>query len=274
MCKKLLSIIMVVLLLTAGLTAIGYPAPAVAGRLVIGGSTTVDVVAILLAERFMELHPGIVVETQSVGSTAGIVGTHDGRWDIGMSSRLLRGAELGWGLHEFIICYDATAPIVHPDNPVRNLTMEQLRGIFTGAIRNWAEVGGPDLRITVVIREAGSGARATFEDLVHRGIDPYARALVKPGTFGVRAAVAGIPSAIGYVTLVAVDDSVRALKVDGVAPSPETVMAGEYRLFYAFRFLTLGEPDPLERKFIDWVLGPVGQDMLEYLEMIRAVREN
>jgi phosphate transport system substrate-binding protein len=245
------------------------PPPRLEGRIVVGGSTTVFVVAVPLAERFMEKHPGVVVETHSVGSTAGIVGANEGTFDIGMSSRLLRGAELGWGLKEFIICYDASVPIVHPANPMRDLTMEQLKKIFTGEITNWKEVGGRDLRITVIIREEGSGARGTFESLVHEDIEP-APTLILIGTTGVRAGVAGDPSAISYVTLAAVDPTVRALKVGGVKPSAEAVMAGDYKIVYPYRFLTKGGPSPLEQKFIDFVLGSEGQQMLADEGMVRV----
>ncbi|MCL0089951.1 phosphate ABC transporter substrate-binding protein [Dehalococcoidia bacterium] len=275
--KGVLSSLLVVLLLATSVVAIGCPPeeedpPAedpVEERLVVGGSSSVYVVAVLLAERFMEKHPHIVVETHSVGSTAGVVGAHEGTFDIGMSSRWLKGDEPGWGLGEFVICHDAIAAIVHPDNPVENLTMEEVRKIFLGEITNWNEVGGKDVPITVIIREEGSGTRGAFEDIVHEDIEPVPT-LIKIGTGGVRAAVAGDPSAIGYITIAALDETVRALKVDGVAPTAAAVLAGDYGIARPFLFLTYGEPDPLERKFIDFVLGPEGQDMLADEGMVRV----
>jgi phosphate transport system substrate-binding protein len=243
--------------------------PPVAGRIAVGGSTTVYVLTVPLAERFMKRYPGVVVETHSVGSTAGIVGANEGTFDIGMSSRWLREAELVWNLTQFVVYHDALAPIVHPTNPVRNLTTEQLKGIFTGEITNWREVGGRDQRITVIIREEGSGARGAWEDAIHEDIDP-APTLILVGTGGVKAGVAGDPSAISYVTPAAVDASVKALKVDGVAATAASVKAGTFAITRPGLFLTKGAPSPLEQKFINWLLGPEGQQMLADEGMVRV----
>ena len=239
------------------------------GTIVVGGSTSVYEVAALLAERFMEKHPDVMVETHSVGSTAGVVGANEGTFDIGMSSRWLKGDEPGWGLKEFVICHDAIAPIAHPANPVTDLTMEQLKKIFIGEIANWVEVGGQDMAITVIIREEGSGTRGAFEEILHEDIDP-APDLILTGTGGVKAGVAGDPSAISYVTSAAVDETVRAFKVGGVEPTAEAVLAGEYEIARPYLFLTKGEPSPLSRAFIDFVLGPEGQQMLAGEGMVRV----
>lgn len=245
------------------------PAEMPAERVVVGGSTSVYVVTVLLAERFMEKHPGVVVETHSVGSTAGIVGANEGIFDIGMSSRWLREAELAWGLDVIVTCHDAIAPIVHPDNPVRELTMEQVNKIFLGEITNWMEVDGKNMPITVIIREAGSGTRGAWEDIVHEDIDPEPT-LILVGTGGVRAGVAGDPSAISYITVAAVDGTVRALKVDGIEPTAEAVLAGDYEIARPFLFLTKGERLPWQQAFIDFVLGPQGQQMLADEGMVRV----
>jgi len=257
--KKLIMVMVTAALLAAS-TAV---AQGLTGRISVGGSTTVHVVAVPLAERFMEKHPGVVVETHSVGSTAGIVGAREGTFDIGMSSRLLRGEEPTW-VKEFAIWRDGLVPIVHPDNPVRNLTLEQLAGIFTGQITNWQEVGGRNQRITVIIREEGSGARASFEDLVHEDVDP-APTVILVGTGGMRAGVAGDPAAISYVSIPAVDETVRALTVDGVEATIAAVEAGEWPISQTYLFLTRGEPSPLAQEFINFVLGEEGQAILREL---------
>jgi phosphate transport system substrate-binding protein len=246
----------------------GAPAEALTGRLVVGGSTSVAVVADYLAERFMAAYPGIVVEVHHTGSGAGITGANEGAVDIGMSSRWLEAEERGFGLSEFVICHDALAPIVHPDNPVTDLTLEQLRKIFLGEIANWTEVGGNDLPITVVVREAGSGTRDAWEGIIHEDIEPYEE-LVGMGTGGVKAMVAGDPSAISYVTVAALDETVRALKVGGVEPTAETVLAEEYAITRPFLFVTKGDPSPLAQQFIDYVLGPEGQQLLADEGMVR-----
>jgi len=281
MMKKWIGV-MVVLLLVGLLGFAGCaqptpdePAPAdpaaaeLTGTIVVGGSTSVYVVAASLAEQFMEKHPGVIVETHSLGSTAGIVGANEGTFNIGMSSRWLDGDEPGWGLKEFIICHDAIAPIVHLENPVTNLTMEQLKGIFLGEITNWREVGGNDLGITVIIREDGSGTRGAWEDIVHEDIDPVPT-LILTGTGGVKAGVAGDPSAISYITAAALDEAVRALKVDGVEPTAEAVLGGQYAIARPYLFLTKGDPSPLAQQFIDFVLGQEGQQFLEDEGMVRV----
>ncbi len=242
--------------------------PAPTSTVTVGGSTSVYVAVVPLADRFMEINPGVVVESHSLGSTAGIVGANEGTFDIGMTSRDLEGEELGWGLQEILICRDAIAAIVHPDNPVRELTMEQLSQIFTGEITNWAEVGGNDLGITVIIREDGSGTRGAWEDMVHEDVDP-APTLIMTGTGGVKSGVAGDPSAISYITLAALDETVRALPIDGVEPSIDTVLAGDYAIARPYLFLTKGDISPLAQKFIDFVLGPEGQQILEDDGMVR-----
>jgi phosphate transport system substrate-binding protein len=266
--KKRMLLIAMAVLVAVSVVATGCPPPV--ETLKVGGSTTVYVVTAPLAERFMERYPDITVEMFSVGSTPGIVGTNDGTYDIGMSSRWLREAELAWNFTQVVAYHDALAPIVHPTNPVTDLSMEQLKGIFLGNITNWAEVGGPDLRITVIIREAGSGARGAWEDHVHEDIDPTLEAIVLPGTLGVRAGVAGNPAAISYVTPAALDASVKALTVEGVAATTANVKAGTYEITRPGLFLTKGAPSPLERTFLDWLLGPEGQRLLEEAGMVRV----
>jgi phosphate transport system substrate-binding protein len=204
----------------------------------------------------------------SVGSTAGIVGVHEGRYDIGMSSRPLRGDELLWNLTQFVVYDDALVPIVHPTNPVTDLTMAQLRGIFVGNITNWREVGGKDQKIIVIIREAGSGARGAWEDIVHRGIAPKPTVIL-PGTLGVRGGVAGNPAAISYITPAALDPSVRALTIGGLVANVTTVRDGTFPITRPGLFLTKGAPSPIEQAFIDWLLGPEGQGLLEEAGMVR-----
>lgn len=227
--------------------------------LVITGSTSVAPVGELWAEAFMEAHPHVRVDVHSLGSTAGIVGAYEGTNDIGMSSRYLRGDELGFGLSTRVAARDAIVAIVHPDNPVDELTTEQLYRIYAGEITNWKEVGGPDAPITAITREEGSGTRGAFEDMVMDDEPIYAGTITLIGAGGVRAGVVGNPDAIAYISLWGVDETVRALKIDGVMPTVDTVLAGDFEIARPYLLVTLGEPDELEEKFLDFVLSEEGQ---------------
>lgn len=263
--KKMMTLGLTVILLTSLITGcVERPEE----TLVISGSTSVAPVSELLGERFMELYPRVRVDVHSIGSTAGIVGAYEGINDIGMSSRYLRGDELGFGLDTTVIARDAIVAIVHPDNPVDELTTEQLRMIYAGEITNWMEVGGPDAPITAITREEGSGTRGAFEDMVMDDDPIYAGIITLPGAGGVRAGVVGNPDAIAYISLWGVDETVRAIKIDGVMPTVDTVLAGDFEIARPYLLVTLGEPDELERKFLDFVLSEEGQEIVKGIGLV------
>jgi len=173
-------------------------------------------------------------------------------------------------LKPFVIAKDSVAIVVHPENPVSELTMEQVAKIFAGEINNWKEVGGEDAEIRVITREEGSGTRETFEKFVMRPLhlEITADASVKPSNGEVRATVATDKNAIGYISLGYVDESVKALKIDGVEPTVEKVLSGEYPITRNLYLITKGEPEPLEKAFIDFVLSEEGQKIVEELGYI------
>ncbi|HTM18873.1 MAG TPA: phosphate ABC transporter substrate-binding protein [Kofleriaceae bacterium] len=227
------------------------------GAITIAGSTSVQPFAEKWGEAYHEEH-GVEITVQGGGSTAGVKATTDGAADIGTCSRELKPDEAG-KVTATIVAHDAEAVIVHPSNPVSDLTVDQLRGIYAGDITNWKDVGGPDKKINVVTREAGSGSRGAFEELAMKGKTIASSALVQNSQGAVRQLVAGDPGAIGYVSHGVVDKSVKALKLGGVEVSFETVKAGTYVLYRPFLFLTKGPPTGQLKEFIDWVLGPEGQ---------------
>lgn len=229
-------------------------------ELTVTGSTTILPIAEVTGEDFQIAHPGVRVLVSGVGSSAGIESVNQGSSDIGTSSRDLKPEEEKLGLVDTPIAYDAIAVIVNPANPVRNLTMDQVRAIFQGRITNWREVGGSDLPIGLVNRDEASGTREAFTKIVLKGgaFDP--RAAVLPGTGQVRAVVSGTPGAVGYISVGFVSSEVRALAIDGVAPSPETVKSGQYPLRRLLHFLTKGRPKGLAKDYIDYVLGPQVQE--------------
>jgi len=227
------------------------------GVITLAGSTSIQP----FAERWAEEYPAGRVIVQSGGSTAGIKAAHDGTAEIGMSSRALVAGEIA-GLVQTVVARDGIAVIAHAGNPVQGLSLRQLRGIYAGDITNWREVGGRDLRITVITREDGSGTRDAFEQFVMGDAHTIATsALVTAYSGGLRKMVSQDPGAIGYVTFSQLNAQVRPLAIDGVEPSELAIASGRYRLQRPFVFLTRGAPRGAARAFIDFVLSDPGQQL-------------
>ena len=224
---------------------------ALTGTVATGGSTSMQSLMSMMQEAFMAENTGVTVTYDPTGSGAGITGASDGTLDIGLSSRVLHDDETD--VEAITICLDGIAIVTNTANPVENLTLEQLAGIFTGEITNWSEVGGNDAEIVVIGREAGSGTRDGFEEIV--GVADqcqYDQELTATGA--VTAAVAANENAIGYASLSAVDDSVNDPTVEGVACTEETVQDGSYVLQRPFNFVVKkdAELSDAAQAFITW----------------------
>jgi phosphate transport system substrate-binding protein len=231
-------------------------------RIRIVGSTSVFPFAEMLAEAYEKTKPGVRVDVQAGGSTVGIISVRDGICDIGTSSRELRDAEKN-GVTIIEIARDGIAVIVHPSNKLDSLTKKQIRDIYAKKITNWKGLGGDDASIAFVTREEGSGTRGAFDEIVmgeDTRISPSG--LVQDSNGSIREAVAISPHAIGYISLALVNEKVRAIKVDGVAPTHENLAEGEYPVVRPFLFLVKGQPKSQAKEFIDFVLGPKGQEVL------------
>ncbi|MGN1024886.1 MAG: phosphate ABC transporter substrate-binding protein [Faecousia sp.] len=213
-------------------------APAVlSGTVSTDGSTSMEKVIGALSEAFMEANSKVSVTYNPTGSSAGIQAVQEGRCDIGLSSRALKDEEKASGLLETILAYDGIAVIVNPANPVEDLTLAQIADIYTGKITNWSELGGSDSEIVLIGREAGSGTRSGFEEIVEvKDLCQYRQELSSTGD--VIATVAQNPGAIGYASLASVKDTVKAVKVGGVTPSEETVKDGTYAIQRPFVLVT------------------------------------
>lgn len=269
--KKLASLILVLTLLAVAVLAGGCGnkdgspggtgGQGSKGTLTIAGSTSVQPFSEVLAEDFMAENPNVKINVQGGGSSQGIAAVKSGAADIGASSRELKPEEKG--LHEFVIARDGIAVVVNPANNIKNLSMEQLRGIFSGQITNWKQVGGPDHAITVVTREAGSGTRDGFEHLVMNKTEITNKALVCNSTGAVKSTVAGDRSAIGYMSMASIDKSVKTVSVDGVPCTADKILSGEYKISRPFIYLTREDPRGLAKSFIDFVLGEQGQEILK-----------
>ena len=201
------------------------------------GSTSMEKVIGALSEAFMEANSKVTVTYNPTGSGTGIQAVQEGRCDIGLSSRALKDEEKASGLQETVLAYDGIAMIVNPANPVEGLTLEQIADIYTGKITNWSELGGSDSEIVLIGREAGSGTRSGFEEIVEvKDLCQYRQELSSTGD--VIATVAQNPGAIGYASLASVKDTVKAVKVGGVTPSEETVKDGTYAIQRPFVLVT------------------------------------
>ena len=240
------------------------------GSISMVGSTSMEKLANALSEAFMEEYPDVTVTAEFVGSGAGIEAVTNGTADIGNSSRSLKDEEKAAGVVETVVAIDGIAVCVDPANEVADLTKEQLTNIYNGTITNWKEVGGADEPIIVIGREAGSGTRGAFEELVDlKDACKYANELDSTGA--VIAKVASTPGAIGYASLDALDDSVKALSLEGVEATAENIKAGNYFLSRPFVMATKGEiseQNDLVQAWFDFVLGDEGQQVASEVGLI------
>jgi phosphate transport system substrate-binding protein len=260
--RRLSALILTLALVATGVASAGCTSSADRAKtqLTVTGSTTILPIAEVAATDFMAANPGTKVLVAGVGSSAGIEAVSNGTAQIGTSSRDLKPEEGKLGLVDIKIALDAIAVIVNPSNPVQSLTTSQVADIFSGKIKNWREVGGQDMEIGLVNRDESSGTRDAFSNMVLKGgpFDPTAAVL--PGTGQVRSVVAQSPIAVGYISLGFVDKSVKALTIDGVTPTEQTVADGTYPISRVLHFLTKGAPTGLAKRYIDFVLSPTVQD--------------
>ena len=226
---------------------------AITGTVATDGSTSMEKVIGALSEAFMANNADTTVTYNPTGSGSGITAVQEGTCDIGLSSRALKDEEKAAGLKETVLAYDGIAIIVHPDNPVSDLSIEQIAQLYTGEITNWKDVGGNDAQVVLIGREAASGTRDGFESITGtKDKCQYRQELTSTGD--VITAVSQNPDAIGYASLASIKDSVKALNVGGVTPSEDTVKDGSYKVQRPFVLVTV------EGK----ALSPVAQAFFDY----------
>ena len=221
-----------------GDTANNGGAAAISGTVSTDGSTSMEKVIGALSESYMAANKDVTVNYNPTGSGAGITAVQEGTCDIGLSSRALKDEEKAAGLQETVLAYDGIAIIVHPDNPVSDLSMEQIAQLYTGEITNWKDVGGNDAQVVLIGREAASGTRDGFESITGtKDKCQYRQELTSTGD--VITTVSQNPDAIGYASLASIKDSVKALNVDGVTPSEASVKDGSYKVQRPFVLVTV-----------------------------------
>ena len=264
--KKIISLLTVAILLICTLTGCGGNKESVATD----GSTSMNKVISALGEDFQS-DPGTPVTYNATGSGAGIQAVQEGRCDIGLSSRNLKDEEKANGLESTILAYDGIAIIVNPNNPVSDLDVETIAKIYTGEIKNWKEVGGNDVEIVLIGREAGSGTRDGFESITDTEDKcQYRQELTSTGD--VITTVASNPAAIGYASLASVKDTVKALTVDGVTPSEETIKDGSYVIQRPFVLVTKKDTALSEnaQKFFDYVTSEAATEIISNAGVVPA----
>ncbi len=226
------------------------------------GSTTVLPIAQKVAEAYMKEHPDVTITVSGGGSGNGIKAIIDGTTDIADSSRFIKDQEVADAVAKgtypvpFAIAYDCIVPIVHPSNTVKDLTVDQLKGIYTGAITNWKEVGGPDMEIVVISRDTSSGTYEVWEEKVLKKERVAASALLQASNGAVAQAVSKNKHAIGYVGIGYVDKSVKGLPVNGIAGSPTTTLNGTFPISRALYMFTRGWPTGEVLNLINYVMHP------------------
>jgi len=250
--------------------------PAQEVKITMNGSTTVFPIAQKAAEVYMDKHPNVKISVEGTGSGNGIAALIDGTTDIANASREIKQEEIekakakGVNPYEIPIALDAISIIVNPANPITNLTREQVIDIFTGKITNWKELGWKDAPIVVISRDTSSGTYGAFMELaLPKDAQITDKAIYQSSNQTVKNTVASTEGAIGYVGLGYLDSSVKAVSYEGVMPSKETAINKTYKLSRHLYMYTNGEPKGEVKNFIDFVLSPEGQDIVESVGFIR-----
>jgi phosphate transport system substrate-binding protein len=266
--KKFIRILLVAIMAVSALTGCSGSK---GGTVSTDGSTSMEKVIGALGESFENDNSGVTFTYNPTGSGSGIKAVLEGRCDIGLSSRNLKDEEKADGLTETVLAYDGIAMIVHPENPVSDLTLEQIAAIYTGEITNWNEVGGNDGEIVLIGREAGSGTRDGFESITGtEDACKYRQELTSTGD--VITTVAGNPNAIGYASLASVKNSVKAISVGGVAPSEATIKDGSYAVQRPFVLVTKTDAELSEtaKKFFDYITSADANEIITSAGVVPA----
>lgn len=273
--KKILGVLLT-LVLCLGLTACGGSddsgegSAEVSGNVSLSGSTSMEKFVNAIKEAIVEDYPNLILEPQFTGSSAGLEAVLAGTADIGNSSRGLKEEEKSKGLEENIVAIDGIAIITHKSNKVDNLTTDQLKKIYTGEITNWSEVGGSDQAIVVMGREAGSGTRGAFEEILKiEDACKYAQELNETGA--VVAKVGETEGAIGYISLDNITKTVKALKLDDVEANEDTVKDGSYTLQRPFVMATKGkisEQSKEVKAIFEFIESEKGQEVLKAVGLV------
>ena len=232
------------------------------------GSTAFQPFAESIADQYMKTRPAVSITVQGGGSAVGVQSAISGAAQIGMAD-LVKLPEEAKILTATVVARDGIAVVLNPENKVLGLTTEQVRGIFNGKIRNWKEVGGANAAITVVSREAGSGTRSSFEQIIGE-ISLTKDALIQDSNGTIRETVANDANAVGYLSHGLINEKIKAIKIDDQECTTEAITAATYKLVRPIFLLTHGEPQGEVKSFIDYVLSAEGQQTIKSKGLIPA----
>lgn len=261
---KMMSVMVLVLAGVMGLMGCGKARE----NITMAGSTAFQSFAEKLADQYMTTHPDVTISVQGGGSSMGIKSALSGTAQIGMADLVKLPAEAD-ALQSVVAARDGIAVVLNPANKVGALTMDQIRGIFCGTIRNWKEIGGVDHPITVISREAGSGTRSSFEQIVGN-FKLSADALIQDSNGTIRETVANDANSIGYLSHGLVNDKIKAATVDGLPCTEENIMSGTYKLVRPVFLMTKATASPACQAFLNYVLSPEGQELIHKNGLIKA----
>ena len=248
---------------------LSIPGPALAGSIVIKGSTTLLPIAQKAAEEFMKMHPDLNISVSGGGSGNGIKAIIDGTTDIADSSRFIKDKEVQLATQKGVlpvphrVALDCVVPVVHPSNPLTEITMDQLKAIYTGAVNNWKELGGNDKPIVVISRDTSSGTYEVWHEKVLKKEKVTPKALLQASNGAVSQAVAKNKYAIGYIGIGYLTSEVKPLTVDGVEASATTALNGTFPVSRALFMFTNGWPEGDTMSFINFVVSPAGQKIVK-----------
>lgn len=268
---KLLAGVMIIAMTGGGVVGCGNNSASNEGKVTItvSGSTSVGPLMEKIAEKYEEENSDVSIEINQTGSSAGIKDAMDGISDIGLSSRDLKGEEAS-KVQSTVLAYDGVAVITNTSNPIKELTIEQIRDIFTGKITNWNQIGGNDSPIVVVSRETGSGTRTAFEEGVGYSEEELVKtATISKGNGDVKTTVSTNENAIGFVSFEYLDDAISAININGIKPTAENVKAGSYVLSRPFLAVTNEQYVTEDAKnLIDYITGKEGQQIVKDNKLI------
>ena len=236
---------------------------------VVAGSTAFQPFAEEIAEEYMQKYPDLNITVQGGGSSVGIQSALNGVAQIGMAD-LVTLPPVAASLVKHVAANDGVVMVVNPANPVANITTQQVRDVYLGKINDWKDLGGVDKQITVISREAGSGTRSSFEDLVFQGGALRQDAIIGDSNGTVREQVANDPNAIGYISNGNVNNRVKPLTLEGIACSVNAITCGNYKLVRPIYLLTTSTVSVQTQKFLDYILGPEGQKTIHDEGLIPA----